>query len=74
MNISKIELMFNLNTPEMLCMALYCIGFTEAWQCRMKRNNTKHSGVMHKFVGVLEKCYKMLSEKGNKDILERASH
>ena len=40
----------------------------------MKQNNTKFSNVMHKFVRVLDKYDKMLSEKGNKDILERASH
>ena len=36
----------------------------------MKRNNTKVSCVMHKFVGVLEKYDQMLLEKGNKDILD----
>ena len=36
----------------------------------MKRYNTKFSGVMHKFVGVLEKYDQMMLEKGNKDILE----
>ena len=36
----------------------------------MKRNDTKVSCVMHKFVGVLEKYDQMLLEKGNKDILD----
>ena len=36
----------------------------------MKRNNTKVSCVMHKFVEVLEKYDQMLLEKGNKDILD----
>ena len=40
----------------------------------MKQNNTKFSNVKHKFVRLLEKYDKMLSEKDNKDILERASH